>query len=306
MGAQVLDKSLREVLEAVSDGVCLMTREREIVFWNKGAERITGFSSDDMMNKRCADILAPRDLSGRDLCIDGCPLQRSVETGESQETKGISLKRKDGESTAIHLRTSALDFDGIRYYVQVFGEVQPAVGGTLGQTLQKLASVSITDELTGLYDRRYIDTILDQQYSLFKRHFQRFGVCLIDVDKFKDIHDTFGPLAADETLRSVASILLHSPRSTDFLARFDDSEFIIVCPLIELEGLEQLGERIVGLVHHAVLSSSNGQGPKIEVTVSVGGSMVDYKDKSAADIIARAQEAISRVQRDGGNWYGLG
>jgi diguanylate cyclase (GGDEF)-like protein len=129
---------------------------------------------------------------------------------------------------------------------------------------------------------------------------------MIDVDKFKSINDGFGRLAGDEALRLVASVIQRSLRSMDFLARFGGDEFIIVCPLIELEGVEKLSERIVELVHHSVLSSPDNQTNLIEVSVSVGGSMVDYKDKSATDVIARADEALCRVKRDGGNWYALG
>jgi diguanylate cyclase (GGDEF)-like protein len=95
-------------------------------------------------------------------------------------------------------------------------------------------------------------------------------------------------------------------RSMDFLARFGGDEFIIVCPLIELEGVEKLSGRIVELVHHSVLSSPDNPTNVIEVSVSVGGSMVDYKDKSAREVIVRADEALYRVKRDGGNWYALG
>jgi diguanylate cyclase (GGDEF)-like protein/PAS domain S-box-containing protein len=307
MNTGVLDRSLLDILDVVSDGVYVTTGEREIVFWSKGAERITGYSSDEVLNRHCYDdILVHTDASGKNLCFDGCPLQQSIETGASRMLNQVFVKRKDGERVAVDVRSSVLDVDGVRYGLEVFVELQLVAGSTLAQKLQQLSDVSIVDELTGLYNRRYIDTILDQQYGLFKRHFQRFGLVMIDMDRFKDINDTYGHLAGDEALKSVASILRQSPRSTDFLARFGGDEFIIVCPLIELQGLERLGERIVGLVHHSVLSFAGAKDPAIDVTVSVGGSMVDYKDKAAADIIARAEEAVFRVQRDGGNWYGLG
>ena len=92
----------------------------------------------------------------------------------------------------------------------------------------------------------------------------------------------------------------------DFLARFGDDEFIIVCPLVELEGVEKLSQRIVELVHHSVLSSPESSKNVIEVSVSVGGSVVYYNYTSATDVIALADEALSRVKRDGGNWYALG
>ena len=303
----VLDESLREILDAVSDGVYVTTAEREIVFWSKGAEGITGYSSEEVLNRHCYDnILVHTDVLGKNLCFDGCPLQKCIETGERQEVKEVFLKRKNGERLGVYVKGSVLQVGEERYGVEVFGELQSVAGSALAEWLKQLSDASIVDQLTGLYNRRYIDTILDQQYELFKRHFQRFGLVMIDVDKFQNINDSFGHLAGDEALKLVASVVQRSMRSMDFLARFGGDEFIILCPLIELEGVEKLSGRIVELVHHSVLSSLESQKNVIKVSVSVGGSMVDYKDKSAADVIARANEALSRVKRDGGDWYALG
>ncbi|MCX6062813.1 MAG: sensor domain-containing diguanylate cyclase [Caldiserica bacterium] len=303
----VLDESLRGILDAVSEGVYVTTAEREIVFWSKGAERITGYSSDEVVKKHCYDnILVHMDVLGNNLCFDGCPLQKCIETGERQDAKEVFLKRKDGERLAVYVKASILQVGDERYGLEIFGELRSVTGSALADQLKQLSDVSVVDHLTGLYNRRYIDTILEQQYELFKRHFQRFGLVMIDVDKFKSINDTFGHLAGDEVLKSVTSVLQRSLRSMDFLARFGGDEFIIVCPLVELEGIEKLSQRIVGLVHHSVLSSPDNPKDIIEVSVSVGGSIVDYKDKSSSDIIARADEALCRVKRDGGNWYALG
>lgn len=307
MNTGVLDESLLGILDAVSDGVYVTTGERKIVFWSKGAERITGYSSGEVLNGHCYDnILIHTDVLGKNLCLDGCPLQECIETGERLEIKEVFLKRKDGERLAVYIKASVLQIGDERYGVQVFSELQSVAGSALTERPKQLSDASIVDQLTGLYNRRYIDTILDQQYGLFKRHFQRFGLAMIDVDKFKNINDSFGRLAGDEALKFVASVVQRTMRSMDFLARFGDDEFIIVCPLVELEGVEKLSKRIVELVHHSVLSSPESPKNVIEVSVSVGGSVVDYKDTSATDIITRAQEAISRVKRDGGDWYALG
>jgi len=307
MNTGVLDENLLGILDAVSDGVYVTTGERKIVFWSKGAERITGYSSDEVLNGHCYDnILIHTDVLGKNLCLDGCPLQECIETGERQEIKEAFLKRKDGERLAVYIKASVLQIGDERYGVQVFGQLQSVAGSALAEQLKQLSDTSIVDQLTGLYNRRYVDTILDQQFGLFKRHFQRFGLVMIDVDKFKNINDSFGRLAGDEALKFVASVVQRTMRSMDFLARFGDDKFIIVCPLVELEGVEKLSKRIVELVHHSVLSSPESPKNVIEVSVSVGGSVVDYKDTSATDVIARADEALSRVKQDGGNWYALG
>lgn len=303
----VLDGNLRGILDALSDGVYVTTSEREIVFWSKGAERITGYSSDEVLNKHCYDnILVHVDVLGKNLCFNGCPLQTSIESGDRQGAKEVFLKRKDGERLAVYVKASALQVGDERYGVEIFGELESMATCALTEQLRQSSDASIIDQLTGLYNRRYLDTILKEQYALFKRHFQRFGLVVIHIDKFKDINDEFGNLAGDEALKFIALTLQHTMRSTDFIARFGGDEFAILCPLVELDGIEQLSKRIVEQVHHKDVSSPADPKRAIELTVSVGGATVDNNDKLASDIIARSQEAISRVKRDGGDWYALG
>ena len=89
MTTGILDESLRGILDAVSDGVYVTTAEREIVFWSKGAERITGYSSDEVLNKHCYDnILVHTDVLGKNLCFDGCPLQKLHRDRRSAGSEG--------------------------------------------------------------------------------------------------------------------------------------------------------------------------------------------------------------------------
>jgi len=307
MNTGVLDENLLGILDAVSDGVYVTTGERKIVFWSKGAERITGYSSDEVLNGHCYDnILIHTDVLGKNLCFDGCPLQKYIGTGERQEAKEVFLKRKDGERLAVYIKALVLQVGDERYGVEIFGELESVATCALTEQLRQSSDALVIDQLTGLYNRPYLDTILRGQYALFKRYFQRFGFVVIDVDKFKDINDTFGRLAGDEALKFVASVLQSTMRSTDFLARFGGDEFAILCPFVELDGIEQLGKRIVEQVHHKDVSSPADPKRAIELTVSVGGATVDNNDMLATDIITRAQEAISRVKRDGGDGYALG
>src|SRR5664280_1801855 len=91
---------------------------------------------------------------------------------------------------------------------------------------KKLAS-SMFDEVTDLYSQDYIDAILMQQYCLFKRNFQRFGVAVVDIDKFDKIKENFGNSIENLVLKFVASTLKQAVRTSDFLARFEGNKFII-------------------------------------------------------------------------------
>jgi diguanylate cyclase (GGDEF)-like protein len=154
-----------------------------------------------------------------------------------------------------------------------------------------------------LFNRRYIDSILDAQFDMFKRVHQRFGIVMLDVDKFKYINDTFGHLAGDEALRLVASSLRSTMRGMDYLARFGGDEFIIVCQMAETSGMESLGQRAIGLVHNSVLSSQDGK--SIYLSISAGAAVAERQDATAQDVLKRADEALYRAKNRGGNEFVL-
>jgi PAS domain-containing protein len=74
----------RHILDAISDGVYVTGPDRTVVYWSAGAERITGYSADEVVGRRCdEDLLAHTDLDGARICLSGCPLQDCLETGQA-------------------------------------------------------------------------------------------------------------------------------------------------------------------------------------------------------------------------------
>ena len=110
----------------------------------------------------------------------------------------------------------------------MFGELETVAGREVARLVQRLSDSAVTDALTGLFNRRYIDIVLEQHFSLFQRIGQRFGVTQVDIDDFKQINDSFGHATGDEALRFVATTLSDGTRKMDLLARYGGDEFVIV------------------------------------------------------------------------------
>jgi len=168
------------------------------------------------------------------------------------------------------------------------------------QTLRKqnklLETLSITDSLTGLYNRKKLDDILADQLARFQRNQRSFAVLMLDIDRFKKLNDTYGHLAGDQVLASVARTLFSSIRNVDFAARYGGEEFVIVLPETTLSAARDMAERIRIQVHGATYQFND---QSIAVTLSVGVANGHSSDKSADAVLARADRMLYEAKRSG-------
>ncbi|MHB8292979.1 MAG: diguanylate cyclase, partial [bacterium] len=136
---------------------------------------------------------------------------------------------------------------------------------------QKLNKLSITDELTGLYNRRYLNEFLEREFNLAKRHNTQLSLLMMDIDNFKHVNDFYGHQLGDEVLRTVGQIIKDSIRSTDFGARYGGEEFTVVLPYADFEGSFEVAKKI-----KEQLSKYQFKGLVENVAISIG--IVNYPD----------------------------
>ncbi len=173
-----------------------------------------------------------------------------------------------------------------------------AINKTLRKKNKKLHELSITDSLTGLYNRKYLMETLDNEVARSKRHKHDFAVLVIDIDDFKEYNDTYGHLAGDEVLSRLASVFKKSVRSCDYVARYGGEEFILVWPEIGPEGGVKAAERIRKKV---VKENFAGDGEPREVTVSVGVASYPKDGDDPQTIIRHADAALYQSKESGRN-----
>lgn len=161
------------------------------------------------------------------------------------------------------------------------------------QLLQKL---SITDGLTGLYNRTRLDTILSEQLARFKRHDRPFCLLMIDIDYFKTINDKLGHIVGDRILVAVASVLLKSIRTIDYAARFGGDEFMVILTETNSGAAIKTAERIRTAASAACLSFKEHP---IQITLSIGIAQSRHDDITPNDLIARADAALYEAKESG-------
>jgi len=181
--------------------------------------------------------------------------------------------------------------------VEVFGELKDVAGEALAARVQELSDSSITDPLSGLFNRRYFDAALEQSFGMYRRLQRRYGVLHLDIDDFKSINDTLGHAAGDEAIRFVASVLSSNARTMDVAARYGGDEFAVICPVATPDELQSYGQRLLRLVRESHSTAVEDAG--FSLTLSVGGTLIVGSDLDAQTALARADEAMYEVKRAG-------
>lgn len=165
----------------------------------------------------------------------------------------------------------------------------------LQHALQTISELAVRDDLTQLFNRRYLMELLGRQQDLADRGHYRFCVCLIDLDHFKRINDHYGHLGGDTVLIEFSRLLSRNMRSIDYLARFGGEEFVLVLVDTNLNGAVEVAERVRSLVKELRFP---GLDPNLVITASIGvtaympGERID-------DVLARADEALYEAKTRG-------
>ncbi len=173
----------------------------------------------------------------------------------------------------------------------------------LHEEKDKLARISITDELTGLYNRRYLNQELHRLIRLGNSLQKSVSVLSLDLDRFKRVNDTFGHAAGDVVLKEFADLLCYSKRGSDVVGRFGGEEFIVIIPFVNGKQAREIAERIRQAVSTFVFDSKNN---KIQITVSIGvATIIPSQDEPirqvAENLLKVADEGLYQAKNSGRN-----
>ncbi len=162
---------------------------------------------------------------------------------------------------------------------------------------EALRSQSIRDPLTGLYNRRYLEEMLERETRRAVRSEQGLGVLMLDLDHFKLFNDTYGHDAGDAVLRETAAFLLKSVRSEDIVCRFGGEEFMILLPGADLKTTQARAERIRSRLRELTVAH-HGQSLGL-ITASLGVAEVPQHGTSPQSLIVASDAALYRAKREG-------
>lgn len=169
----------------------------------------------------------------------------------------------------------------------------------LRESLIKIQEMAIQDDLTGFYNRRHLMELVEMENNRSNRTGSVFSLAMLDLDKFKNVNDTFGHQAGDDILVIFSNIVRNVLRKTDFCGRYGGEEFLIVLTQTDLHDARIFAERLRACVEEC-LYIDMGHGRKSNVTASIG--LAEHKKGEGIEkMIFRVDEAMYKAKKNGRN-----
>jgi diguanylate cyclase (GGDEF)-like protein/PAS domain S-box-containing protein len=286
----------QKLLDNMNDGVVFLDNNLQITLWNHGAERLTGIESTAIYQRPFKpSVFGLCDEHGIDISDADCPIAHALHAG-SQSLMRAQIRGRNDRVVSVDAHIMpVVAADGTLHGVTlVLHDVSPET--SLEERCQRLHEKAIRDPLTQVANRAEFDRV----HGIFvDTHLQRGLACsliICDIDRFKQVNDTYGHPAGDEVIKSFAQLLKSKCRSGDLVARYGGEEFVMLCAdcgvAAAFERAEQIRRAFAQLPQEAA-----GGNP---VTASFGVTETQPGD-SAQTMLNRADRALLLAKESGRN-----
>ncbi|SHO56585.1 two-component regulator propeller domain-containing protein [Vibrio quintilis] len=275
---EMSEARFRGLSEATFEGI-FIHEQLKILEVNQYGCDLFGYDREELLGR-----------SGRILLADETfeTVRDNVRRGNECSYEAIG-KRRDGSKFPIEIHAKQIPFRNDFVRVAAVRDITERK-----QVEAELIRLTLTDQLTGISNRKYLDTMLANEMERAKRHHIPFVIIFVDIDSFKLVNDIHGHLVGDAVLQGVSARLKQRLRVTDILGRWGGEEFMIICPDTESEAGRELAEGLRNIIGQ---SDYPGAG---RVTASFG--VTQYRpDESDDTLIQRADEALYHSKRQGRN-----
>jgi diguanylate cyclase (GGDEF)-like protein len=239
------------------------------------------------------DIMMPT-MDGYEVC------QKLKKSPRTADIPIIFITAKTDEDSI----EKAYDIGGSDYITKPFKvkELQARVKRELQiKDLQnELKILASTDSMTKLYNRRHFTQLANQTINLAQRNNQQITVIMLDIDKFKNINDTYGHQIGDEVIIALANILKENTRKSDIVCRYGGEEFSIILPNASLTNTQKIAENIRQKTEDFILKTTENS--KLNFTISLGIAELSLQEENRLKkALQEADNALYKAKKSGRN-----
>jgi PAS domain S-box-containing protein/diguanylate cyclase (GGDEF)-like protein len=287
----------RKILESLQAGVCLVDRNHKIIFWNEGAEKITGRLGQDVLGRNWRELIQPDQEDADENAPQPTDLIAEVLRDGKPAFAEVMLRHKAGHLVPARVRAVVVRDDHGKI-IGAAGSFEESLSASEWDRRQeKLAGYGALDHGTGALTESFLLSHLRENLRTFTECQVPFSVVSLRIDKLDELKSRYGNGPIAVLLRSVAQTLENTLRPTDFLGRRGEADFLCILTECSRFDVGKVCERLKRSVHGIKVS---WWGDRLPVTASLGATTVLPED-TVEELLARVDRSMEKSVAAGGD-----
>jgi len=293
----VNENRLKTITSVIGDGVIVVDHEGRISFCNPEACNLLGRGEQTLLGASFDQMVHAQHPDGKQIADTDNFTAKTLSTKKVFRSDDLSFLRKGGVVIPVSVSCSPIiDGEKATGAVISFRDITEQVKYL--KSLEYLNSVlrkqAMTDTLTDLYNRQYFNDRLRQELSGSKRYKTQVSLIMFDIDRFKQVNDTFGHLSGDDVIRDISTLIRNNVRESDVFARWGGEEFVILATQTSKKEAVIFSEKLRLLVETHTFPVD------LQITCSFGVAQY-FQEDSGGDFINRADTALYKAKKSGRN-----
>ncbi|MBD2137303.1 diguanylate cyclase [Anabaena sp. FACHB-1237] len=277
------ENKLNTIVTYIKDGILIVDHDGVVQFVNPAALQMFDKSFDDLLYHELGIPVVVGKVAELDI------IRANGVLGKAEITVG--------DAEWLDKKVSIVSLRDVSERNQIERKLRIALNKqkVLSQKLKKIAN---TDPLTGIFNRRHILSILQEEFKRNKLYDQTFSLLLVDIDHFKSVNRSYGNPVGDQVLQEITIFLGNCLRSVDMIGRCGGEEFLAVLPGTTLDGALELGESLCSRIRNLKIETRAGF---VQVTVSIGVTVYSSEDSNDEVMLKRVDDALYKAKELGRN-----
>ncbi|NQT65339.1 MAG: diguanylate cyclase, partial [FCB group bacterium] len=289
----------QNIIENLYEGLFYVDKERRIKYWSKGAEKITGYSSSEVLDQICSEkFLCPTDADGRKYYGESNVFTITLANGTYKQFE-LLITHKNGSKVPVSIRIAPMyDVnDNIVGATQLFTDNKEHLEHLVNDSEEY--ENSFFDPITKLPNKVSLEMSINFKLSEFRRYNRPFGIILFEIDNYDKLSKIYGEEFDVNVLTKISKLVTIDLRPFDIAGRWSEKEFALVLINVREDSIKVIGDRLKDIIENTDLTIGKGE---IDITLSIAGIVATLNDSTKL-LIEKLRTTIKKCKHMGGNKF---